>query len=289
MLRKTRSEVPDEAFIPKPARVMAILQLCVVFTIVCWLGSWPFMGKMLEHKRETFLFQTVLGGGDLIARTYEDQPGVLQKIERNRKRFLEMPSNEKELILNSYNELISLESQSGFWSKCRDGLQNILIFSSPWLRAWVVFALMAAILLLKKSPGAPMAVWILPVLALMLWFEAAQSPRLISSDEAFFPTENYLISTYGNGALDNSISMQHAQLSLAWERYLASEWSTTGDAEEGDWRFQLTRLKNRLAQKIDRDTPPSGLVLCLFFIWNCGFAWVAYRWKTPLKENFSAA
>lgn len=284
MQRKTRSQIPESAFIPKPARIMAILQLCLAFTIICWLGSWPFMGEMLEHKRELFLFQTVMGGGDLVLRTYESQPETLDKLKRNHDRFVKMDALERESIVASYNKTLSDESESSFLVKVKGGLENILLQSSPWLRAWILFAVISSILLLKKSPGAPFAIWILPLLACMFWIESHQAPISISPDEALYPTENYLIATYGNGVLSLPIREQHAQLTSAWERYLAIEWSGSNDAEEGEWKFQLARLNAHLSNEKDRESPPSGLILCLFFIWNCCLAGICYRWKTPSAE-----
>jgi hypothetical protein len=279
MFRKTRSRIAEDAFIPKPARIYAILHLCVAFTILCWIGSEPFTGDMLNNQRKNYLFQTVMGGGELIARTYADQPEVLERIERNKGRFLSLAAQEKDSLVQAYNDSQSAKRNITYLEKCKQSLERILFTTSPWLRTWLLLGLIATILLLKKSPGASYALCILPLVALFWWVEVAQIPKTVSAEEALYPSEGYLMTYYSDQPLSTRIQEQKMQLTDAWNRYLAAEWSPIEDSEDGEWHFQLKRLQLILADKKDREESPSGLLLCLLFIWSSGFAFIANRYS----------
>lgn len=289
MFRKTRSKVAEDAFIPKPARIFAILHLCVAFTILCWICSGPFMGDMLENQKKIYLFQTVMGGGDLIGRTYASQPDVLERIERHKARFLSLPQTERDSIIHAYNANQQAENSITYLEKCKLSIERLLFQTSPWLRAWLLLGLIAAILLLKKSPGAPYALCVLPLIALCWWVEIAQAPKTLSAEEALYPAESYLMTYYSDQPLSARIQEQRMQLTNAWNRYLAAEWSPFEESEDGEWRFQLRRLQLILDNKKDREENPSGLSLCLLLIWSSGFAFVANRYKVSLRATCSVS
>lgn len=286
MQLKTRSKVSESAFIAKPARIMAILHLCLVFTIICWVGSWPFLGEMLEYKRQMFHFQTVLGGGELIERTYATQQEVLAKIDRYKVKFNSLPQEKKSYLLNAYNDAQELQRERGFMTQLNDSVEFVFVKSSPWLRAWLLFSVIAAILLLKKSLGAPYAICILPLIIAFWWMQLGPNISLSKSD-ALYPTEKYLLTHYSANPFSSSISQQQKQLTQAWEGYLSSEWSIDGDVEDGEWRFQLARLELALEERKDREASTSGFLLCLLLIWNICFAFVAYYWRVSARAEVS--
>lgn len=280
MRRKRYKNIPENAFIPRPARIGAILQLCLAFTLFCWVASWPFMGEMLAHKKRIFLFQTVMGSGELISRTYAEQPEILDQLKQNRAHFLALDPEVRTPFIDAYNREQAQESARTFTSKCKDSLVCLFFSSSPWFRAWLLLSVVAALLLLKKSPGAPYAAWILPLIALAWCIESAQHPKPPTHEERLFPTEEYLVSTYGRGTSSQNLFAQQDSLKRAWKEYVVAEWSTNGNFQEGDWRFQLERLRRVLQDPTDSGAPSPNLLL-LFVLWNGAIAWVGYRWRDP--------
>ncbi len=246
-----------------------------------------FYGRDVRLQKKLYLFQTVMGGGELINRTYTDNVDMLAKLHENKKRFDNLDYNTRTEILHAYNALSLEESNRTFFSRCRDGVELLLFQTSHWFRGWLLLSLITTILLLKKSPGAPYALIILPCIALLWWAEAAQTPHTPSLDEQFYPTEKYLLTRYGIPVSDLSITQQRDILSRAWEKYLAQEWSRNHKVEEGEWQFQLARLRKTIAHQKGSIEGPSGALLCLFFIWNCTYAFVAYRFRVPLIEGVS--
>lgn len=285
MFRKTRLEVPEEAFIAKPARIFAILHLCLVFTMICWIASWPFTGKMLEDKKKIYIFQSIIGSGELINRTYEDAESQA-KLSRNHVRFAGLPSETKYTLLNAYEKLIESKNTETFLEKCCSSLEHLLLKSSPWVRAWLLLGLIAAIALLKKSPGASYALCLLPFITACWIYEASLTPKHASRDALLFPSESYLIERYLDEPFSSKILEQQKQLQSAWDRYLASEWSPSGDTEEGEWRFQLARLEITLNEKEGTDAATSVLPLYLLCGWSCLFAFIAIKLSKPqFRQN----
>lgn len=286
MSRKTYPHPIQNAFIATPARVMAILNLCLTFTLFIWVLFWPFLGEMLNQKRQLFLFQSVIGEGELVARTYSTQPEVMEKLRNHHVRFESLDTHEKSRLMDAYLQLCSSIEDRKASQQFKEGVEGLLLHSSPWFRAWLLLTLIATLMLLKKSQGAPYAIALLPLIVFIWFIESTQNVGSPNPVEALYPTEHYLMSTYGQDLSAKSILQQKEALEIAWERYLEAEWSSLGDAEDGEWHFQLAKLKTALSSKKDRETP-SGVLLCLFFIWNASYAFVAYRWRTPagLKKD----
>ena len=58
--KRAKKSYPPGTFIPTPARVFAILQLCIAFSILLWNASLPFMGDLYEIKSKLLLYKHVI-------------------------------------------------------------------------------------------------------------------------------------------------------------------------------------------------------------------------------------
>ena len=59
--KRTKKIYPPGTFIPTPARVCAIIQLCVAFTVLIWNMATPFAGELFNVKSKMILYHDVMG------------------------------------------------------------------------------------------------------------------------------------------------------------------------------------------------------------------------------------
>jgi hypothetical protein len=262
------------------------------------------MGAMMAEKKQAFLFQTVMGNGELVTRTYKEDPDALQRLERNRQLFASLPQKQQDRLLSAYQQTLETKNDTPFVAKLGDSLSLILFKLPAFDRAWIFFAIIVSIMLLLKAPGAPFAAWILPliVLAAALDNQGVEADRKQNLEEALFPSEKYLVATYMKSPLDSNIFRQQDQLKEAWQHYLVHEWAKEAPSENenlyreqvqsGEWHFNLARLQRSLQQQ-----PPSPYfvrkepisIWIFYFIWNVLFAWMASRnqFKKEVAANRS--
>ncbi len=271
--KRIRKEVPEETFISKPARVMAILQLCLVFTVMIWHAGYPFLGELFDIKSTLSVYQHVMG-------IHNPSHG---------ERFEALPAEKKNEILTDY-EAIQAQYHRPFITKLFEGCKRLLFGFSPFKFLWVLFSIIIPILLLKKVDGAATAIWLLPLVTLVFiihnrWYAEPASP---SRDTRHFPTEEYLVTHYLSGPLSSGLKEQETQLRRAWELYLIHEWAKetpSSDSEvfdrqkeQGDFAFHLKRLEYLKPQEIRPLTQDnyqeSYYILGLYLFWNLSFALV---------------
>lgn len=284
-LKTTKKQLPTESFLPTPQRIMAIIQLCIAFSVLLWYGAQPFMGEYFELQSQSLLYKYVIG--------IEQGKADSDKLIRNKERFVNLPTQEKAFIKDQYDRLQQIASRPTF-QKIKDGIHLLFIDLPPFKLAWILFALIIPILLLKKVEGSTIASWILPLLALGNAFDNqihGYNPKA-EADAALFPTEQNLVSNYLKENLSPAIWNQQIQLKAAWEDYLIQQWSSNNPhysreklLEEGEFQFTLARLKLRknspllsipyflMREKV------SPIYLFLYIIWNTFFAWTMNRSK----------
>lgn len=272
--KKVRKTFPPGTFIPTPARLAAIVQLCLAFTLLAWQGSLPFMGELFATKYKLLVYQHLMG----------------KKIDGHATRFASLP--EKTQILKEY-ELLQRDLETSFLAKIKravTGLWNLPLFE----KAWIFFAILLPILLLKRVEGAAQIVWILPILALAYGLDNrihGLAPRK-TAEERLFPSEERILQNYVGAPLKPSIIEQQKQLQLGWQTYLIKEWAKEEpsqdeqqflhQAEKGDFAFNLARIKALKEPRSLRPKQEPISLLALYLFWNLSFALIVTK---SLKQS----
>lgn len=279
-------------FIPRPARIAAILQLCVAFTLILYIASYPFMGALFEHKSKALLYRTVMGDATLAnTAPSESAKSYRERLQSNNERFSRLPADQQNPIIEQYDRLASQDSRT-FLEKVWKSV-HIFLFELPAFElAWITFAIVISIMLLMRIEGAAPAAWLLPVLAACYaginFWHGITVPE--SADTKLFPTEEVIVRDYLKSPLSADIGLQQQELMRGWKMYLIQDWAHQQpspnsvefeqQAQEGEFYFNLARLE----ANIKSPTPPktwfdkeSPFILAIYFLWNVFFAWTVSR------------
>ena len=57
---KKKRHFPPGTFIPTRARVLAILQLCIAFSVICYNMGTPFLGEVFDVREQQSLYQSIM-------------------------------------------------------------------------------------------------------------------------------------------------------------------------------------------------------------------------------------
>lgn len=293
MFRKREKKIyPPGTFIPMPARICCIIQLCIAFTVLFWNLSQPFVGELFHAKSKLVLFQDVMG---VTANSSQLSPQKQERLIRNAERFSSLPEEQKEGI-NQGLQILHEQIQSSFLDKLFRSFQ--FIFQMPLFeKTWLILSFIIPIMLLKRVEGALQAVWLLPLLAALYAFDNrlhGYTPHP-SSDMRLFPTEEALVTKFMNEPLSDNVFEQQGQLQLAWKHYLVKEWTKEKiaadpemierQAEDGEFAFNLARLKF-ISQDLQEKDHSFGIIqeplaiLSLYIFWNILFASMASRYRS---------
>jgi len=278
---KKTKHFPPGTFIPSAARVVAILHLCIAFTVLIWNLSLPFMGEAYNNRAQSLAYHSVMGGNDSI------------ESEQIREKFQNLPLNTKQNVLNGFHQLQTRESK-GFFEKLLFSISIILFRLPPFEMAWLCLSFIIPIMLLKQVPSGRIASLLLPLVTLIycadnMYF--GKSPVLSRSDQ-LYPSENYLIEKYVEGPLSDKIMTQHAQLKNAWHLYLVNEWASPQSGshfeqllEDGKFSFNLARVQlmnppalNRLSLTQEKEP---FLYYILYLFWNALFSYTVIKYVKP--------
>ena len=189
--KRQKKNFPEGTFIPTPARVCAIIQLCLAFSLILWYASEPFIGEIFTLKSKQLFYQDIMG----IPSKDHLSGESLERLSRNAERFSMLSVEQQDQLTSSYQSLQN-QLQRSFLEKIIS-MAGIFLGKIPAFElAWIVLSIIIPILLLKKIEGATQAVWLLPVLvafyaADVRWFGAyghASPP-----DAALFPSEQELV------------------------------------------------------------------------------------------------
>lgn len=295
--KRQKKEYPPGTFIPMPARICAIIQLCIAFSIILWNMSQPFMGEIFAFKSQLLLYQDVMG-----VSSPRDSEERLNRLGRNAERFESLSYQHKQSIIGNYGKLQGLLERS-FLTKLGRSL-HILLFEIPvFEQMWLILALVLPITLLKRVEGASQAIWLLPLLTTVYafdnqWFGKTAAP---SAEAQLFPSEHIIVTQYLDEPLSNSISEQGEQLRRGWNNYLIKEWANevpSTDAstyhlqvENGEFLFNENRIKAMGSPEkllLPKEPLKEPIVfLAVYFFWNFLFAVVAWK-SNGGKLNFLA-
>lgn len=291
-MRKPKKEFPPGTFIPTPQRILAIIQLCLAFSLLLWYATQPFMGEYFNLKSRLLIYEYVMGTSDLLKTS--DQK---DKLKKNVERFALLDEKDQDIIRDRYQSLQDYSTRPTLL-KIKDGIQAVLWKVPPFELAWIFFSVFISILLLKKVKGATAAVWLLPIIALAYGIDNQITGKNPTEppDLALFPTESVIVNDYLKEPLSSNLKDQQNQLKMGWERYLVANWSKdystsswTRKLEEGEFNFTLARL-----QALHASAEPnlnssfhekSNLIILMFYcIWNVFFAFMINKNK---QKNLS--
>lgn len=267
---------PPGTFIPFPQRILAIIQLCLAFSLILWYAAQPFLGEYFNLKSNILLYEYVLGTSNILKSASQKE-----KLKRNTDRFTSLPEEKKALIQNDYAKLYTYSTRP-LLTKLLDGLKALFAVGAfEW--GWIIFSILTSVLILLKIEGAEKAAWLLPILVLAGSINNQFTHHVSeSSDIDLFPKESVIIQDYVEGQLSPHVNEQRDQLQKGWNRYLAANWSNSNDVEEGEFNFTLARLDKMTFQIptdwhfFFREKTKEGLML-IYLLWNCAFAWIGGR------------
>lgn len=275
MFRKKRQKphFPPGTFIPTRLRVLAIIQLCLAFSIICYNLGTPFLGEVFEVKELQALYRSIVESP-----LFAELDGIIQR------KFIEL-----------YRAHLA-QGHSNFSQKILAGFTLLCLDMPPFKMAWLFFSVVIPLLLLKKVEGAARAVWLLPLVTLFYCLDNQYfyAERPAQQEQWLFPSEFYLTERYLKTPLSPVISKQLEELRAAWDRYLITEWANEvpvsesaayrKQVEKGAFQFNLARFK---AKQYDRTQLPryewrlSPFLLLLFLAWNLCFAVAFHRKLSP--------
>lgn len=259
----------------KLQRLLAIVQLCITFTLILWYLFQPFMGEYYALKSRLILMEFVMGIPNVHSQLSEVQ------LEANQKRFIQL--KEAQQVSKDYQEIHQYASRPAL-TKISDGISLLFREISLFELSWLFFATLVSILLLKETPGAREVVWILPLLALLFAGDNLLfgTPSKGAQDRSLFPNEEQLVAK----PLEGSWLEQREQLQKGWEGYLLSNWSFGGDLAAAEFNFAIERLKAltnhpREEWLAELHSKKSVYLLFCYVAWNLYFA---YSWRSHKKK-----
>lgn len=243
---------------------MAILQLCIAFTVICTNIGSPFLDELFVIKEQKLLHEAVLDSDH----------------------YKSLDSATTKSLEEEYAALIE-KGRRPFLHKIGDSVKRISIDMPPFKLAWLTLSLIVPIMLLKKREGAKQALWLLPIVTLFYTLDNQlfyPTPP-ISREVALFPTEELLVERYLNAPLSTSLIEQQQQLKGAWNSYLVDKWSDDAPpSDPADYHKQLSRahftftVARLEARKFDKKNQPryewrqSPYLLAIYTLWNLAFA-----------------
>ena len=288
-LKRKKKEFPPGSFIPKPARVMAILQLCVAFTLIAWSCGMPFMGDLFRYKSQMLLYQNLMGDTALLSKLDEKKAQEMQyKFDRNSERFSQLPDEQKRAIIQQYEHLQKMVSVP-FIQNLQRAWRILVLELPPFMLAWIFFSVVISILLLLRIEGARQVIWLLPLIAAIYAVDNRWNGIEPMTFKHFYPTEEQIVSQYLYEPLSSNILEQREQLLKGWQVYLVREWAKEEpikekeqfqlQIEKGEFAFNLALLKSENEKaKINEFLlkEPIWLLTC-YVLWNLLFITIVNR------------
>jgi hypothetical protein len=260
-----KKHFPEGTFAATPLRVLSILQLCIVFTYIAWVGGYPFLGEIYEVKAARSKYETVLKNS-----FYE-----------------ELSKDRKALIISGYEEILDYATEP-FLVKTERCLRIILQELPVYTKIWIILSILLSVFILLRIDGAIPCVWLLPLSIGYGFMVHLGQPYALTYEERLFPTESVLIKDYLKKPLDGGLSEQREQLQQAWDMYLKDAWAGPGASlEKGRFLFNVARVEAMMRDGIEKRGHTGAGEWLLFFIWNIGWAVgvVFFDYWTRRKKN----
>lgn len=258
-------QVDSSLFLPLPARIFAILQLCLSLSVLLFYLAQPFMGQLFEAKSRLLLWNYVLEAS-------ADFPLI----------------DQERIKIEAARDLDEAKLNDRFAKRFEKSLQLVAFQLPPFERAWLVLSLILPILLLKRVEGARYAVWLVPLSILCFAIDHRLQESASHQAALAYPSEKELEERYLGAPIAGSLQEQRDLLEKGWQLYLIDQWTKQTPSEDqqvyqkqvkqGEWAFQ----KERALQLIERKEEKGQAVLSLFMLgiylfWNVLFAVVSTR------------
>jgi hypothetical protein len=287
MTPRRKKNFPLGTFIPFPQRLMAILQLCLAFSLILWSLSQPFMGEYFTIRSRLLLYDYVMGSSDIL----KNREGQEVKLEHNREWFEQLDPQIKDPLMKHYQE-IQTYGQRPTWFKIGQGFEYLLREVPLFEQGWLFLSIVVSVLILLKIEGAKEAAWLLPLLVLAYGInnQLYDSLPSLPVDTYLFPTEKEVISHYLDKPLANTVTEQKEQLEKGWQAYLLKNWlpffaknmSDSLQIEASEFTFTLARLEVLQEQPLREWLLPKPvrlhlMIVAIYILWNCLFAWIMNR------------
>lgn len=282
MSSRSMKNFPPGTFIPTSQRLMAIIQLCLAFSLLLWYIAQPFMGEYFHLRSRMLLYEYVMGTSGGVKANAD----LEEKLSRQAQRFVQLSNLDQEWIRKDY-QYLQIYAQRPFFQKVEDGLRRLIHHIPPFEQAWIFFSITLAILILLKVEGVKQAIWLLP---LIVFFYALDNqltghPQSRSPDYELFPTEEMIVQRYLKGSLPPTFFEQKEQLESGWKKYLIDTWSShlnekdSYPLEEAEFNFTLARLKRLKNQPLSEwlnlfHEKLGYFSLFIYLLWNGWFAWM---------------
>ena len=256
--------------IPTSLRLLIILQLCIALSCMIWLIGYPFMGMHFKTQSELLLIESTMGIQTTHMRIDKEKAALqTKKMERNALRFKKLSYPEK----NSAEKLFSSKKEAlnaPFFSKISAIFP--LIKEIPMLEiSWICLGIALPILLLLRKRRFVLYIWLLPFIAVGFSYnnQTKGLDPLKHSDLKLFPREDFLF-------INNERTMTEIQ--EAWDNYLINHWAKDEKtAEEGEFYFNLARIKESSPLSAPFWEKKSPLLLLSYIMWNLFFAWKVHQ------------
>lgn len=271
MFSKKKS-ISDEAFIPKPARMMAIAQLCIAFTVLLIVLGYPFMGKHYTLKSRLLVYDAVIQD----PRFESLSPAIQEGLNQEKSSIVaQMGSSFLAKLATSYTKFAQIPK---------------------FKKLWLVLSIVLPILILLKIEGAARAAWVLPLLALAFALDNSRYGMRASpnADEQLYPSEQILETQYLGRKLSSNILEQKGDLLLGWHLYLIKDWAGEvpdtdpeifkQQVKKGEFAFNLERAIRHanIALQDSVGRKESSILLFLYILWNTFFAYFINKKKWEL-------
>lgn len=279
--------INEAVFIPKSARILTIIHLCLVFAYLSWHFLGPYFSSHFERKSQTAIVLSLMGDPSLSDYVGGISTEKISLLQRHSERFRQLSKEDQAFLELQYARLANLQKgpESISFSRLTQDFLNTPIY----LFGWIVFSIMLCFLILLRIEGAVAASFLIPILAFAYSFSNFTTAPLPSpaADTHLFPSEDTILTHYIYDPLPEDIALQQEMLKSGWEAYLLDKWGgeTRGNdslkfnkalaIEDAEYRFTLARfrlLSKEPSQVVNTDTRLSPLLLLCFVLWSLCFA-----------------
>lgn len=248
---KKQKKIPQDAFIRAPLRIMAIIQLCLAFSLLFWNLGNPFMKEAFQSKKQSSLYQSII-----------DRETSIEK------RTLHEQKNK---------ELQALSLTKSFKTH-------------PFEMAWIALSIVISIMLLKKNPNATKALWLLPLITgayvtdnLYYGIESKTS-----KENLIFPSEEEILSEpLSSNILDQKRQLEEGWHRYLVKHWANEDLLVEENLEKGKHAFNIARFDAFVEDQFEALNNPKTIrqpifILLAYFLWNLLFAIAANSIKPPL-------
>jgi hypothetical protein len=254
-----RKHFPEGTFVATPLRVLAIIQLCVVFTFLAWVGGYPFLGKTYENLVMKNKYEVVL-----------------------KSPYFETLSETKQANLFKGYDHLNRQMASSFPDKLLNSFQILFIDLSLASKVWILLSIILPIFVLLRVEGAIQCTWLLPIVISLGFISSLTQKKELTFEEKLFPTEDILVTQYMETPLEGTIFEQSMKLQEALDLYIVKCWLNEAPSNtpetllnqkaKGHFLFNIARLEAHAKDRLIHKKQCGTGQWVLFLIWNFGIA-----------------